>query len=358
MISIIQNDEQLEFLSQLKNLKFSITADSCRVTITSYLDAVLYDETLYPYNGEVEIVDMPSIFEADLQKHAIFAALYHVHIEEPDGTEEEFSMRIAKGTADTGPFADFVNTNFLTMPEVPVRVPKDGKVTLSLWEIGKDTLPEGLIRAYYTDKTTADFPLPETTMRTYASTNDTPAACATYEMNMADYQAEGKELYRIVVQADARTMEYLIDSCHVEYSLEMRYRNSFGAWEKFWCYGKVESEPQFTRVGSTRLGEYSNIMTQEVRYWNADTGILQAGEEESTLEMFRSNRVEVATINKNREVVFAPIAITEQECKYDNLDDSLPRYTFKFRLCAKNHNIMRPAVHPQIFTETYTETYE
>lgn len=364
MIEILQNNEKIEFLTQLSDLIFTTTAEWCQVTLTSVADGkVLYDELLYPFSGRIEVVDLQNILEYHLMSLGVCGS-YLVHIEEPEGDVEEFTMRVAYCNADAGKFADFVASNFLSVPNVSIRTTANRQEEIALWkytESGETDTPSATLRAYYSDNTTQDYSLPLTSypeeqFGTSAGAGDSAKLFhATIDMN--NYVVSGKSLYRVVAMCEDRTREYVVDIYHSEPDPLVYYLNSFGVIECLACYGRKESEPKFERIATTSRGVYRNIMVKETRFWNADTGILTEDERERALEMFRSPHLMLKYQNSEGEDVYDDIAITEQECLYDNSDDNLPRYTFTYRLCQRIQNIMRDKETARIFTEHFTNVY-
>lgn len=363
MITIRQNDTQIEFLTQLRDIMFYTTAGKAQVTITCN-SVLVYDETL---SGTViTIGDMPGLL-APFVDEGGYGATFTVHIEEADGTAAEFAMRVVQCRVEAGSFADFANSHFLTLHEEGVRTYPWAKESVSLWQYaaeGTVEKPSCSVRAYYTDGTYADHAVTltggERVAPTFPAVGDAADSAVYYfgSFLMSDYMVEGKQLYRLVLRCGERTREFLIDSQHEMPSPILRFANTFGYLEYLYCHGKRESAPEYERTHITVLGQMRTARVRERRYWNADTGILSPEEAEWALELMSSPTVYECRVKDGEVVIWKEVVITEQDCLYTNEDDNLPRYTFKYRLAQPVHHVPDVRRHPEIFTDTYTPTYE
>lgn len=368
MITILQNDTQIEFLSNLQDIRFRATTGKAQVTITSRSSgAVVYDETLSSTGTDFTLYDIPGLLDPYVYMMGPNES-FNVHIEETDGSEADFVMRVVACKAEVGSFAEFANSHFLSLHNDNVRTAPGRREMIALWKYaasGTIEVPTATVRAYFTDGTHQDTALALSDGGGVGIKIDpvgalTDSAHYYYcTLDIDDYVVEGKELYRMVVTCEGRTKEYVIDAYHDNPDPVILFSNSFNETELFYCTGKVESAPEYERTNVIINRQMQTARVRETRYWNADTGILRAGEEEWLLEMMRSNHVFVC--RKNDEGKWAwwkRIVITEQECLYTNEDDNLPRYTFKYRLAQGNQIVPEMRIHPEIFTQTYTPTYE
>ena len=157
------------------------------------------------------------------------------------------------------------------------------------------------------------------------------------------------------------SMEYIIDTEHPDGGEPvMIYMNAFGVPETLYCTGTEESDIDVEREVTTINGKTVNYRQTMTRLWNADTGILEESEVEGVLDLFRSPTImqcridETGNYSKWKEVV-----ITDQEAKYTNDDDDLPRYTFTYKNAEKNVSARGSDIqHPYIFTIQYNVFYE
>lgn len=367
MITILQNDTQIEFLSNLRDIRFLATSGKAQVTITSRSSgALVYDEILHSAGTTFTMYDIPGLLEPFVEEMG-YGESFTVRIAESDSVYEEFVMRVAYCKAEVGAFADYANNHFLSLHNNGVRTALGRQERLSLWKYatsGNITAPTASVRAYYTDGTYADSSLTMTGGSGVAPTFDPvgsetdSAAFYFASVNIDDYATSGKSLYRLVVTCEGRTKEYVIDSAHYNPYPVLLFVNSFGETEFMYCHGKVESAPEYERTNVIVNREMRSVHVKETRYWNADTGILDAEELEWAMELMRSHSTYLCSCVNGTWQATKGIVIEEQECHYTNEDDNLARYTFKYRLSQNNQIVPVVRYHPEIFTNTYTSIYD
>ena len=366
-----------EFSSNLGDIiaLLSQSTTACKVEIAIDGYRTIYSQLLTPYDdGSVKSLFFEGLQEL-LQPYTSYLTVYRIIVTLTEyagttqGASESFNTWVYYHDGDlTESFADFYGNSFLSS-FTRKRTTLTRKETLYFPSPGTQSrIAESSIRAYYTDGTYSDHSL-----------------TVNYDMSLLEmryikfspgnYEVDGKTLYRLVAGVttemlddnqeveDTRymSMEYIIDTEHPDGGEPvMIYMNAFGVPETLYCTGTEESDIDVEREVTTINGKTVNYRQTMTRLWNADTGILEESEVEGVLDLFRSPTImqcridETGNYSKWKEVV-----ITDQEAKYTNDDDDLPRYTFTYKNAEKNVSARGSDIqHPYIFTIQYNVFYE
>lgn len=365
-----------EFSSNLGDIiaLLSQSTTACKVEIAIDGYRTIYSQLLTPYDdGSIKALFFEGLQEL-LQPYTSYLTVYQINVTLTEyagtieGDSESFSTIVYYHDGDlTDSFEDFYGNSFLTN-YTRKRTTLMRKETLYFPAPDNHSqISEASIRAYYTDGTYSDNALT-------VGTEPRIMNIRYITFSPGDYEVEGKTLYRLVVGVETEmlddnqevedtrymSMEYVIDSEHPDGGEPvMIYQNAFGMPETLYCTGTEESEIDVEREATTINGKTVNYRQTMTRLWNADTGILEDPEVEPVLELFRSPTIMQCRINQYGEYSkWKEVVITEQEAKYTNDDDDLPRYTFTYKNAEKNVSARSSMQHPYIFNIQYNVFYE
>lgn len=214
------------------------------------------------------------------------------------------------------------------------------------------------VRAYYADGSYKDFPVSGDSSVTKAYVS-LLCRMASLDVSPLQYQEEGKVLMRYVVTCGVRTMEYVMDTDHVEDigRTVVVFLNSFGVPEFLYCNGIRNAEPEYERNSTFINGAYRTYKIKETRFWEVNTGILTEEEEDWFLDMLRSKNVYLCERRNGVWQEWKEIVITECEAKTDNDPSVLHSYKFKYRLSQKRQASVRVNDMPEIFTDEFNRIF-
>ena len=334
------------FSSMVPDIEFTTTAEAVQVTVSGNDNEVILETTLYPVSGNVVLSDLPGLI-SDYAKQSLVLSLT-VTAEEivtsGNSTTASVSSSVVYAAADIDEAAaSFCAERFLSVLQ-GTKVTAVGRVEY-LNYVGTDSAS---ITAHYSDGTTATF----AAVVTQGTNNYKQIDVSPYR-----FVSSGKTLTYYVVTAGSRTQRYNIDFKAPDCAPILLFDNSFGVQEILYCTGKHEVAPEYTRSSAVIRNRYRNYKIEENRVFKADTGVLNTAMADWCDELFRSEEIYICNIINGTFMVGKEIAITESKSENDNLDNTMPRFTFSYRYAQRNHNVMQTQRAGRIFDNTFDNTF-
>lgn len=160
------------------------------------------------------------------------------------------------------------------------------------------------------------------------------------------------ELIAYTITAGDRSMKYRVTTLP-KCTSAMVLRNNFGAWDILYLAGSTENNPEYTRETALINGQYSIYNMEETASYKSFTGPLRPSGVAVGYDLARSTNVWLLNKDGQRAVV-----ITAVDVKYTNEDDDIPDFQFTWRpasMISASFDTVRP---PQVFDETFDDTYE
>ncbi len=369
------------FLENIPDIDI-LTAKTRLLVTINIGDDIIYDEYLYPADGEIRVSDLADIFRPYARRRlAVTATITIAEQQVPDsGDTDSYARRrlavtatitIAEqqvpdsGDTDSATVTDtqtanlqvyystvdivgvdcstFLTTHFLTLLEGH-KTTYMGRLEY-LHYMGKDT---ATVTAHFSDKTTKLFTAPAT------GGND---IYTTIDVSPSRFEAEGTDLLYYVVEAGSRSMTFIIDSEERDVAPTLLFTNSFGCQELIYCTGKHEVDPQYTRDAAYMGGIRVNYRITEQRTFNADTGYLGTDMANWADDLFRSDEVYLVNFIGGVAKVGKRVTLSDSKSKRDNLRDSVPRFTFSYTYAQRQHNVLDLQRAGRIFDNTFDNTF-
>lgn len=342
------------FLENLPDIDILTAQTRLLVTITIG-DDTIYDEHLYPADGEVTVSDLADIFRPYARRQLAVTATVTIAEEQvPDSGDtdtpavtdtQSTTLTVYYSTVDIVGIdcQTFLDTHFLTLLEGH-KTTYMGRLEY-LHYMGKDTAQ---VTAHYADKTTLLFTAPA------VGGND---IYTTIDVSPSRFETEGKDLLYYVVEAGARAMTLIIDDEERDVAPTLLFTNSFGCQELIYCTGKHEVDPQYTRDAAYISGVKVNYRITEQRTFNADTGYLGRDMANWADDLFRSDEVYLVNFVGGDAKVGKRVTLSDSKSKRDNLRDSVPRFTFSYTYAQRQHNVLDLQRAGRIFDNTFDNTF-
>lgn len=232
------------FLENIPDIDI-LTAKTRLLVTIKIGDDTIYDEYLYPADGEVRVIDLADIFRPYARRRlAVTATITIAEQQVPDSGDTDsatvtdtqtVNLQVYYSTVDIVGVdcSTFLTTHFLTLLEGH-KTTYMGRLEY-LHYMGKETAE---VTAHYADKTTKMFTAPAT------GGND---IYTTIDVSPSRFETEGTDLLYYVVEAGSRSMTLIIDSEERDVAPTLLFTNSFGCQELIYCTGKHEVDPQYTR---------------------------------------------------------------------------------------------------------------
>ena len=342
------------FLENIRDLDILTSMSRVLVTITMG-DSTVYDEYLYPADGEVLLADLADIFRPYARQQLIVDAVIVVTEQKvtssDDGDEatqsdqKTFKLHVLYATVDIPDIdcQDFTDTHFLTILQ-------DAKVTALgrleyLHYLGTDA---ATVTANYTDGTKQLF---------NAEVVGGNGKYTTIDVSPSKFAVKGKQLFFYDVKAGARLQTFTIDHGQPDCAPILLFTNSFGCQELIYCTGKHEVAPEYTRDSASIGGKTINYRITEKRLFKGDTGPLTPAMATWADELFRSDEVYVVNIYGGEPVVGKQVTISDSKSDNDNLLDTIPRFTFSYAYSQRQHNVLDMQRAGRIFDNTFDNTF-
>ena len=339
------------FLENIPDIIIITAQTRLAVTITLGSGEIVYDEQLYPAEGEVRVSDLADIFRPYARQQLAVSATISVIEQSVDGESEtnketrSAKLQVYYATVDIegADCADFLSSHFLTL--------LFGHKTTALGRLeylhymGSDS---ATVTAHYGDGTARQF------AATAVGGNDT---YTTIDVSPSRFEVKGLDLLFYEVEAGSRQLTFIIDPDQPDCAPTLIFTNSFGCQELIYCVGKHEVDPGYTRDAAYIGGVKVNYRITEQRTFNADTGYLGTGMANWADDLFRSDEVYIVNFIDGSPVVGKRIVISDSKSKRDNLHDSLPRFTFSYTYAQRQHNVLDLQRGGRIFDNTFDNTF-
>lgn len=364
MTNITNVPEGICFLSQLGEIVVNETSsDRVRVEIypDPYLDGsavksrqpALYNEEFHADSeGTITLSDIAELVSPYMEGHQLREFMVKV------GSEIAVFAVVNSGEIDMCASAErFLEQCFLTISNGIRRTVAGNREVLHM--LVSDAVPACTVRAYYDDDSFSDVEVTVETVTELSTTDGTTWSLLRIDVSPEQFAAEGKMMYRYVVTCGVRTMEYVMDTDHVEDigRTVVVFLNSFGVPEFLYCNGIRNAEPEYERNSAFINGRFRTYKIKETRFWEVNTGILTEEEEDWFLDMLRSKNVYLCERQDGIWQQWKEIIITECEAKTDNDPAALHSYKFKYRLAQKRQASVRVNDMPEIFTGEYNRIF-
>lgn len=352
---MLKKDTMITIKDSLSGSYFSCTIPDVSFSIDGYRAAVvikiddneIYNEYLYPVDGDISIVDIGSLV-ASYVKRTLCSAMQITIKEEYENSDTSYTAEISADiiycAADFGTTAaEFIENHFMSVL-LGVKITSLGRLEY-LHYIGTD---DAVATAYYSDGSKKDFQLLPIGGNDKYTTIDT---------SPSQFCIDGKTLAAYTIQAGKRTQEYQLDFTVPDCAPVLIFDNSFGVEELLYCTGTQTVSPSYKRDSAFIGRVQKNYNTKETRTFKADTGVLNFAMANWVDELFRSDSVRIVNFYNGHPNVGKEIVITESKSEYDNNDDTLPRFTFSYEYAQRNHNVVDLQRAGRIFDNTFDYTF-
>lgn len=342
------------FLQNIRDLDILTSMSRVLVTITIG-DSAVYDEYLYPADGEVLLADLADIYRPYARQQLVVDSVITVTEQKVTSTDDSdevtqsdqktLKLRILYATVDIPDIdcQDFTDTHFLTILQ-------DAKTTAMgrleyLHYLGTDA---ATVTAYYTDGSK---------QLLTAEVVGGNGKYTTIDVSPSKFAVKGKQLSYFDVKAGARLQTFIVDTEQPDCAPILLFTNSFGCQELIYCTGKHEVAPEYTRDSASIGGRTINYRITEKRIFKGDTGPLTTAMAAWADELFRSDEVYVVNIYGGEPVVGKQVTISDSKSDNDNLLGTVPRFTFSYVYSQRQHNVLDMQRAGRVFDNTFDNTF-
>lgn len=342
------------FLYNIRDLDILTSMTRVLVTIEIGNDTI-YDEFLYPADGEILLSDLADIYLPYTRQQLIVDSVITVveqnvssGVENDEVTQSDkktFNLRVLHATVDIPGIdcKEFTDTHYLTILSGS-KITSLGRLEY-LHYLGTDTAS---VTAYFTDGTHHIF------TAEVVGGND---KYTTIDVSPSKFAVKDKVLSYFDVKAGARLQTFTIDQEQPDCAPILLFTNSFGCQELIYCTGKHEVSPEYIRDSAYIGGMNLNYRITEKRTFKADTGPLTIALANWADELFRSDEVYIVNIYGGEAVVGKQVTISDSKSDNDNLLDTIPRFTFSYAYSQRQHNVLDMQRAGRIFDNTFDNTF-
>ena len=332
-----------------------ILTSKSRLLVTIKLGAKsIYEELLYPADGEVLLSDLADIFQPYARQQLAVEASVSVIEQSVSGDDGENVVQADSKQVNLKVYyadvcimgqdcEEFMRTHFLTLIQ-DTKTTAIGRLEY-LHYMGKET---ATVTAYYSDDTSKDF------SAVAIGGND---VYTTIDVSPSHFETKGKTLSYFDVKAGSRSLTFIMDQERPDCAPILLFTNSFGCQELLYCLGKHEVNPEYTRDAAYIGGQKINYRITQTRTFNADTGYLTTSMANWAEDLFSSDEVYLVNIIGGSPVVGKRVTITDSKSKRDNLYDTMPRYTFSYIYAQRQQKILDLQRGGRIFDNTFDNTF-
>lgn len=330
MITVITGIQGTYFSCSLPDISFSIGKAMARVEMTLGGETV-FSENLYPVGGKIVMSDLGS-FVTLLVRQQLVANLVVSISESSDGeswgTTTTMEAKVLYCTCDLGDMTagTFAEEHYLTLL-MGEKVTAHGRLEF-LHYIGSE---EALVHVEYEDGTSADI------SATKVQGND---SYTTIDVSPSRFTKDGTTFHEYTVTAGKRVMLFTIDPTQPDCAPVLLFQNSFGMDEIAYCTGKHAVSPSFKRDATYIQGKYRNYKVEETRTFKANTGFIPQDMTQWWDDVLRSDYIRVMRFVGGEPKVGREVTVTESKSDNDNMDDTMPSFTFSYRYAQRNHNVL------------------
>ena len=346
-ITVITTLPETVFSSNIPDVEFSVDGSSAVVTFTGNDSEQIMQTTLFPSNGRIRLRDLTGLVDAYAYRQLVVD--FNISIQEMDGQTPEgepvsLSTQVVFCRADVSEDATTFCTNRFLSLLMGTKITAVGRLEY-LHYVGAE---QAAVTAYYSDGTSRSY------TPTVTQGNDN---YKTIDVSPDKFTYSGKTLTHYVVTAGSRSQRYNIDFSVPDAAPILLFTNSFGVQELLYCVGEHEVKPEYSRSSAYMNGRMRNYKIEEVRKFNADTGVLNTAMANWADELFRSEEIYVCNFYNNTINVGKEIVILDSKSERSNALDALDRFTFTYRYAQKNQNILQLQRAGRIFDNTFDNTF-
>lgn len=317
----------------------------------------IYEEFLYPADGEVVVSDLADIFRPYARQQLAVSATVTIIEQSVDGETEtnvetrQATLQVYYASVDIVGVdcSSFLDNHFLTLLNSTKKT-SEGRLEY-LHYIGKDVAS---VKAYYKPHDAEGDEETRTFNATAVAGND---VYTTIDVSPSRFAVENLDLLYYEVEAGKRMLRFVNDPSKPDCAPCLLFTNSFGCQELIYCEGKHEVNPEYTRDAAYIGGLKTNYRITEQRNFNADTGYLNTDMANWADDLFRSDEVYIVNFIDGNPVVGKRITINSSTSKNDNLHDTLPRFTFSYVYSQRQHNVLDLQRGGRIFDNTFDNTF-
>ena len=335
------------FSASIPDIDFSITGDAAVVTFTGNSGEVILETTLYPVAGHIRLRDLSGLVD----EYAKAALVLHLSIsiqemvgQSASGSPTVLSTDVVFCRADISEdAATFCSGRFLSLL-MGTKITALGRLEY-LHFVGSGI---AAVTAHYSDGTTGSF------TPTVTQGNDD---YKTIDVSASNFLTTGKTLTYYVVTVGSRTQRYNIDFAAPDAAPILLFTNSFGVQELLYCTGEHEVKPEYTRSSAYMDGMMRNYRIEEVRKFEADTGVMNTAMANWADELFRSDEIYICNFYNNTINVGKEITIIDSKSERSNLLNAIDRFTFSYRYSQRNNNVLQLQRAGRIFDNTFDNTF-
>lgn len=342
------------FLENIRDLDILTSMSRVLITITIG-DSIVYDEYLYPADGEIVLADLADIFRPYARQQLIIDAVITVieqKVSSGDDSEEvtqsdkkAFKLKVLYATVDIPDIdcQEFTDHHFLTLLQ-------DAKTTSLgrqeyLHYLGTD---QASVTAHFSDGSKQLFT---------AEVVGGNGKYTTIDVSPSKFAVKDKVLTFFDVTAGERLQTFIIDLEQPDVAPILLFSNSFGCQELIYCTGKHEVAPEYIRDTAVIGGKTVNYRITEKRIFKGDTGPLTTAMANWADDLFRSDEVYIVNIYGGEAVVGKQVTISDSKSDNDNLPDTMPRFTFSYAYSQRQHNVLDMHRAGRIFDNTFDNTF-
>ena len=344
------------FLENIPDIIIMTARTRLAVTITIG-GKTIYEEFLYPADGEVVVSDMADIFRPYARQQLAVSATVTIIEQSVDGETEtnvetrQATLQVYYASVDIVGVdcSSFLDNHFLTLLNSTKKT-SEGRLEYLHYR-GKDA---ATVKAYYKPHDAEGDEETRTFNATAVAGND---VYTTIDVSPSRFSVENLDLLYYEVEAGKRMLRFVNDPSKPDCAPCLLFTNSFGCQELIYCEGKHEVNPEYTRDAAYIGGLKTNYRITEQRNFNADTGYLNTDMANWADDLFRSDEVYIVNFVDGNPVVGKRITINSSTSKNDNLHDTLPRFTFSYVYAQRQHNVLDLQRGGRIFDNTFDNTF-
>jgi len=354
-ISIVTQPSLESWSSDLTDLSFSISGTRAAVVATLGGTTTLLSEVYYPVDGMIYIRDLSRLVEPYLETIRTAAVSFSISEQTYDSstgittvtdmTTLSFTVFLCKVGIPVLPSVFFA-ARFLTLLDGRKQTSVGCLELLPLYSAEGGEVVK--VTAYYWQGN-------EMSIEHYTEASTTTAGYNSLDVSPSKYVAAGRDLVRYAVDCGGRRQVYDIDLTGQLGEPSLQFLNAFGMFETICCKGTLATAPEYNRSSAWMQGKLSNYDIQEDFSFQADTGLLPDSMLLWADDLMRSLLVyTVAGGSADRQII-----ITDSKSERDNADDTLVRYSFKYRYADRVQHIFNPSSLSDvgIFDDTFDNSF-
>ncbi len=354
-MNIYTSFPQKVFATQIPDVELS--SDCSRVyVVMSFANSIIYEQSLYPDSNKHIAMRELSNLVMPFARRSLVATLNVNLVEQTlsvddlgkenvtDISKASLTTAVIYSTADVSEDAKtFCENHFLSR----LLGTKDTAVG-RLEFLHYDSAEEASVSAKYDDGSSASF-----TPQKIGGNN----SYSTIDVSPEQYVANGKTLLAYTVTAGGRQQLFNVINPSPDAAPILLFTNSFGCQELVYCTGTHRAASDFKRASTYVNGLLRDYSIDEIRNFDADTGVLTFPMADWITDLFRSDEIYIVNFLNGKPSVGRRIVITAQDTSITNDHDELPRFTFTYRYALRNQNVLQTGRGGRVFDNTFDFTF-